>query len=311
MKESKASWGELPDARIPPGRAQLRFIGVPMDLGADRRGVDVGPSAVRMAGFAEKARRLGYAVVDGGDVTVPTPESRKVGELKAKYVAEIAESCDELRARVIKALRTNQTPVVAGGDHSIAIGSVAGVSEFHRQRNETIGLLWVDAHADMNTPESSPSGNVHGMPLAVCLGLGPSELTELGGFEPKVGRENVVLLGIRNLDEVEKEIVRRSKVHAFTMRDIDKRGLADVMQEALEYLTHGTAGYHVSFDVDGIDPSVAPGVGTTVRGGLTFREAHLLMEMVADGGDALSFEVTEINPLLDRRNETAQVAVDL
>jgi arginase len=283
-----------------------------MDLGADRRGVDMGPSAVRGAHFAEHARTLGYdKVIDDGDVFVPAPESRKPGEGGAKYLEEITAACDDLRLRVIGALEHNEIPIVAGGDHAIAAGTVAGVSEFHRQRGEKIGLIWVDAHADMNTPDTSPTGNVHGMPLAVALGLGPDELVHLGGYCPKVDRENVVLIGIRNLDEVEKEIVRRSGVHAYTMRDIDERGMFAIMQEAIGFMNQGTAGYHVSFDLDSMDPHVAPGVGTPVAGGLTYREAHLLMEMIADDGNALSFEMTEINPILDIRNETAELAVDL
>lgn len=289
----------------------LRLIGVPMDLGADRRGVDMGPSAVRGAGFAQHAAKLGYQVRDGGDVAVPTPESRQVGEAAAKYLHEIAAACDRLRAAVGAALEAGEVPIVVGGDHSIAVGTVAGVADYYRQRDGSIGLLWIDAHADMNTPETSPSGNVHGMPLSVCLGLGAPALTQLGGWGPKVGRESVVLLGIRALDRREKEIVRASGVHAYTMREIDERGIAEVMQEAIGHLTRQTVGYHVSLDMDGVDPQVAPGVGTPVRGGLSFREAHLLMEMVADSGRAVSFEVTEINPMLDVRNSTAQIAMDL
>ena len=271
----------------------------------------MGPSAVRGAGFAQLCRRLGYEVRDGGDVHVPTPESREIGAKHAKYLSEIAASCDLLRVAVRDALAAGEMPVVAGGDHSIAVGTVAGVAEHYRANRESIGLLWIDAHADMNTPETSPSGNVHGMPLSACLGLGAPELTELGGFGPKVRRDHVVLLGIRDLDRREKEIVHASGVHAYTMRAIDERGLAEVMTEALGFLTDGTAGFHVSLDFDGLDPSVAPGVGTPVRGGLSFREAHLLMEIVADSRAAVSLEVTEINPMLDVRNQTAEVAVDL
>ncbi len=304
-------WGRIEATRDRSGLGTIRLLGVPMDLGADRRGVDMGPSALRIAGFAERAARLGYGVEDGGDIPVHTPESRVVADPKAKFREEIAEACEELRKRVVKALERGETPVVAGGDHSIALGTVAGAAEYFRSRGGKIGLLWVDAHADMNTPESSPTGNVHGMPLACCLGLGPRILTGLGGFSPKVDRGNVVLLGIRNLDDVEREIVHRSGVRAYTMRDIDERGMAAIMKEALGVLNDGTAGFHVSFDLDGLDPGVAPGVGTPVRGGLSFREAHLLMEMIADDGRAVSFEVTEINPILDQANATAEVAVQL
>lgn len=290
---------------------RVDVIGVPMDLGADRRGVDMGPSAIRCTGILERVRRLGYECKDLGDVPVQLPESRDVAGSQAKYLEEIAEACDSLRAKVVSSLEQGGIPIVAGGDHSIAMGTVAGVSEYHRSQGEKIGLLWVDAHADMNTPESSPTGNIHGMPLAVCLGLGPDELTGLGGFSPKVDRENTVLIGIRNLDEHEKQIVRDSGIHAYTMRDIDEHGMAAITHEAIGHLTKGTIGFHVSFDVDGLDPSVAPGVGTPVRGGLRFREAHLLMELVADTGKVVSLEVTEVNPILDHRNDTAEVAVDM
>ena len=283
------------------------LIGVPMDLGADRRGVDMGPSAIRCAGVLERICKLGYEAQDLGDIPVQLPESRVVKGSRAKYLEEIAEACDLLRVQVNAAMEEGGVPVVVGGDHSIAMGTVAGVSEYHRARGEKIGLLWVDAHADMNTPDTSPSGNVHGMPLAACLGMGASDLTELGGFSPKVARENTVLIGIRNLDKSEKQIVRDSGIHAYTMRDIDEHGMAKVLNEALGYLTQHTAGFHVSFDLDGLDPSVAPGVGTPVRGGLRYREAHLLMELVADCGKLLSIEVTEVNPILDYRNDTAEV----
>jgi len=287
------------------------LIGVPMDLGADRRGVDMGPSAIRCAGVLERIRKLGYEAHDLGDVPVQLPESRVVKGSRAKYLEEIAEACDLLRVQVKAAMEEGGVPVVVGGDHSIAMGTVAGVSEYHRAQGEKIGLLWVDAHADMNTPDTSPSGNVHGMPLAACLGMGDPSLTDLGGFSPKVARENTVLIGIRNLDKNEKQIVRDSGIHAYTMRDIDEHGMATVIHEALGDLTQGTAGFHVSFDLDGLDPSVAPGVGTPVRGGLRYREAHLLMELVADCGKLLSLEVTEVNPILDHRNDTAEVVVGL
>ncbi|HMQ22430.1 MAG TPA: arginase [Planctomycetota bacterium] len=301
----------MTQARDAAERLPLRLIGVPMDLGADRRGVDMGPSAFRSAGFSAAVRRLGYEVRDFGNIEVATPEVRQFGRSNAKYLDEIVEACDALRAAVLQALEAGEMPIVVGGDHSIGAGTVAGVAEYHKKHGQPIGLLWIDAHADMNTPESSPSGNVHGMPLSACLGLGAPELTGLGGFRPKVDPQHVVLIGIRALDRREKEIVHRSGVHAYTMRDIDERGIAVIMREAFEYLGNGTAGYHVSLDVDGLDPDIAPGVGTPVRGGISFREAHLLMELVADDGRALSFEVAEINPILDHRNKTAEIAVDL
>ncbi len=308
---AERDWGRIEAERVRSGRGRIRLLGVPMDLGAGRRGVDMGPSALRIAGFATKAAALGYEVLDGGDVPVPAPEERSVEDAKAKFLPEIAAACRELAQRVETALEAGEIPVVAGGDHSIAAGTVAGVAAAQRAHGRKVGLLWVDAHADMNTPESSPSGNVHGMPLAALLGLGPRALTGIAGFQPKVAKENVVLLGVRNLDDVERELVRRSGVRAYTMRDVDERGMAQVMHEALEVLLDGTAGFHVSFDLDALDPDVAPGVGTPVPGGLTFREAHLLMEIVADSRKALAFEMTEINPILDRANRTAEVAVQL
>lgn len=294
-----------------PAVKRVRILGVPMDLGADRRGVDMGPSGIRIAGVRSALRSLGYDVVDGGDVPVPTPETRDPGGVDAKYLAEIHEACDALRERVAAAMAGGELPLVLGGDHSIAIGTVAGVAEHHRKRNERIGVIWVDAHADMNTPESSPSGNIHGMPLATILGMGERSLVELGGFAPKVLPQNVALIGIRNLDETEKAIVRRSGVNAYTMRSIDERGMRAVVEEAIARCRDGTAGFHVSFDLDGMDPADAPGVGTPVKGGIDWREANLLMEIVADSQRMLSLEITELNPILDDRNRSGQVAVDL
>jgi arginase len=294
-----------------PPRRCVRLVGVPMDLGAGRRGVDMGPSAIRVAGIHEALRRLGHDVRDDGDVGVPAPESRGPGESNAKYLATIYHVCNRLRLRVRRALDAGETPVVLGGDHSIAIGTISGVAEHFRERGQGFGLIWVDAHADMNTPETSPTGNVHGMPLAVVLGMGPPDLVRIGGFAPKVARENVALLGIRDLDEQEKRIVDESGIHVFTMRDIDERGMRAVAAEAIAHATHGTAGFHVSFDLDGLDPSVAPGVGTAVKGGIDWREANLLLEMVADTGAMTSLEVTELNPVLDVRNQSGEVALDL
>jgi arginase len=290
---------------------RVRILGVPMDLGADRRGVDMGPSGIRIAGVRGALRRLGCEVLDGGDVVVPTPETRDPGDGRLKYLDEIQVACDALRQRVRDALGAGEVPVILGGDHSIAIGSIAGIAEHYRAQGQQIGVIWVDAHADMNTPDSSPTGNIHGMPLSVVLGLGEPRLVELGGFAPKVLPEHVALIGIRNLDEAEKQIVRRSGVHAYTMRDIDERGMRAVIAEAIELCSRGTAGFHVSFDLDGMDPSDAPGVGTPVKGGIDWREANLLMETVADSGRMLSVEITELNPILDDRNRSGQVAVDL
>jgi arginase len=292
------------------GRA-VRILGVPMDLGADRRGVNMGPTALRIAGLAKKLEELDYAVADDGDVGVPGPENRNPGDPKAKFLREIYHVCNRLRIRAVRALAAGEMPIVIGGDHSMAIGTIAGISEFYRAREEEIGVIWVDAHADMNTPESSPSGNIHGMPLAVALGFGAPELTELGGFSPKVRREHVALIGLRNLDTIEKKIVNDSGVHAYTMRDLDEHGMRVVMADAIRKVTAGTAGFHLSFDLDSLDPTVAPGVATPVRGGIDWREAHLLMEMAADTGKMLGLEIAELNPVLDVKNQTGETAVEL
>ncbi|MEM7202154.1 MAG: arginase [Planctomycetota bacterium] len=289
----------------------LCILGAPMDLGAGRRGVDMGPSAIRVAGIGDCLRGLGFTVHDAGNVEVPTPEQDDPGEPSAKYLTTIRAVCDQLRLRVHQVMGQGQLPVVLGGDHSIAIGTVAGVAEHFRDRDQRVGLVWVDAHADMNTPESSPSGNIHGMPLATCLGLGEPSLVGLGGFSPKVARENVALIGIRNLDEKEKQLVRSSGIHAYTMRDIDVRGMSAVVAEAIEHASAGTAGFHVSFDLDSMDPRHVPGVGTAVKGGLSWREGNLLLEMVADAGRMTSLEITELNPVLDVRNQSGEVAVEL
>jgi arginase len=292
-------------------RRPVRLLGVPMDLGAGRRGVDMGPSAIRIAGVGTRLRQLGYQVVDEGDIPVPSPETIEPGPPEAKFLEAIRDVCDRVRGRVREALGAGSTPVVMGGDHSIAIGTVSGVAEHYRVQGDRIGLIWVDAHADMNTPESSPSGNIHGMPLAVLVGMGPEPLVQIGGFGPKVDRANVCLIGIRNLDDREKEIVTSSGVWPYTMRDVDERGMSAVMREAIERACAGTAGFHLSFDLDGMDPMEAPGVGTPVRGGIDWREAHLLMEMAADSRRMTSLEITELNPILDVRNQSGQVAVEL
>ncbi|HZN37978.1 MAG TPA: arginase [Planctomycetota bacterium] len=292
-------------------RKTVRLIGVPMDLGAGRRGVDMGPSAIRIAGVSQGLRQLGIAVEDDGDVGVPAPESRDPGDRTARYLEPIYHVCNRLRLRVRRSLEQAEVPVVLGGDHSIAIGTVAGVSEHFRARDQNVGLVWIDAHADMNTPESSPTGNIHGMPLATLLGMGHPRLVEMGGFWPKVKKENVALIGIRDIDAAERDIVVKSGIHAYTMRDVDERGMRAIMQEAIGYATDGTAGFHVSFDLDGMDPRDVPGTGTPVRGGISWREANLLMEMVSDTGRVTSLEVTELNPILDVKNQSGEVAVDL
>lgn len=298
-------------AQVQPVR-RIRVLGVPLDMGASRRGVDMGPSAMRVAGLEARLEALGHQVTDGGNLRVEVAETQGYGNKKARYLKQIAETCAHVADAVVKTLEDGMTPFVLGGDHSLAAGSVAGVAEFYRRKNEKIGVLWIDAHADINTPDSSPSGNVHGMPLAALLGLGPEPLGNLLGYSPKIAPENTVLIGVRDIDATERENIRRAGVSkVYTMRDIDERGMRAVMEEALRAAGRGTAGYHVSLDMDWIDPEDAPGVGTPVRGGATYREAHLAMEIVADHGRMLSFEIVEVNPVIDEHNRTADLAVEL
>ena len=294
----------------PPKSRDVRMIGVPMDLGAGRRGVDMGPSAVRYAGLGQTVRSLGHSFVDLGDIAVPLAERRQAG-VGPKYLPEIVRACERLAPRVRAILADEGFPIVVGGDHSIALGTVAGVAGHFRAREEKIGLLWIDAHADMNTDTSSPSGNIHGMPLSGLLGYGCPDLVNIGGFSPKVAPENTVLIGIRSVDQDERELVIRSGVNYYEMMKIDARGMGTVVAEALQRAMDGTAGVHVSLDVDGIDPEYAPGVGTPVRGGINLREAHLIMELIADSGSMCSLEITEVNPILDTANTTATLVTEL
>jgi arginase len=293
-------------------RAQtLHLIGVSLDLGGNRRGVDMGPSAFRIAGLAERLATLGVTVVDEGDLVAPIPEVKSVGDPKKRYIREIARVCERLYKTSLGVHERNGLPLVLGGDHSLASGSVAATADFVRREGKPLGLIWVDAHGDMNTPASSGSGNVHGMPLAALLGAEPAELARIGGFTPKVAPAHTVLIGIRNLDAREKEIVRASGVNVFTMKDIDRSGIASVVERALTLAGTGTAGVHVSFDLDVCDPAIAPGVGTPVKGGLDYREAHMLMEMIADSGLLRALDLVEVNPILDDRNATAVLATEL
>jgi arginase len=290
---------------------KIRIIGVPMDLGQSRRGVDMGPSALRVAGLQTRLKQLGHTVEDIGNIPVRQPEEQHYGEKHAKYLHEIAETSRGLAEMTEKALAEGFLPLVLGGDHSIAIGTCSGVSDFFRKQSKKIGCLWLDAHGDMNTPDSSPSGNVHGMPLASLIGYGAPELVELLGYQPKVEPRNVAIVGVRDLDAKERRLVKDSGVHAFTMRDIDERGMREVMSEALRFATDDSEGVAVSVDMDLIDPADAPGVGTPVRGGITYREAHLAMEMIADSEAMVSLEVVEINPVIDLHNKTALLAVEM
>jgi len=290
---------------------KIKILGVPLDLGQTRRGVDMGPSALRAAALQARLRGLGLLVEDAGNVPVVIPETRNQGASTARYLKEIADVCQGTAKRVSKFLEQGWLPLVLGGDHSIAVGSVAGVSGHYRGQRKSVGLIWLDAHADMNTPETSPSGNVHGMPLAALVGLGPNPLAALLDKRPIVDPRRVALVGVRRVDARERENLRQAGVHFFTMRDIDEQGMRKVMEQAIGIASRRTAGFHASLDMDFVDPAEAPGVGTPCAGGATYREAHLAMEMVADSGKMRSFEVVEVNPILDTANRTASLAVEL
>jgi len=289
----------------------IHLIGVPLDLGGNRRGTDMGPSAFRIAGIREQLSTLGRTVVDKGDIPTPIPETKGPGDAHKRYVKDIVRVCQKLFQSALGSLEEGALPIALGGDHSLGAGSVAAASVFQRKRGKKLGLIWVDAHGDMNTPQTSASGNVHGMPLAALLGAEPIELARIGGDEPAVLPDHTVLVGIRNLDEIEKMHVRASKVHIFTMKEIDRLGIAQVMERALAIAGRETGGVHVSFDLDVCDPAIAPGVGTAVKGGLDYREAHVVMEMVAESGWLTSLDLVEVNPTLDLRNTTAELGTEL
>ncbi len=283
----------------------VRIIGVPMDLGQARRGVDMGPSALRYAGLDDRLRRLGYVVEDFGNINFPVRDTLPL-EGGLAFLPAIVEACQTIYNVGQQAIADDCFPIFLGGDHSIALGTVGGVT--HDQ--ETVGVIWVDAHADFNTPETSPSGNIHGMPLAALMGLGASDMVNLGRPGPKLVSQNVMLIGIRDLDAEERVTLKKSGAGVYTMSEIDTRGMATVTAEALRRLSHCTR-LHISFDMDSLDPTEAPGVGTPVPGGLSYREAHLFMEMMADSGLVKSVDMVEINPILDKRNQTAKVALEL
>ena len=289
----------------------VHIIGVPLDLGGNRRGTDMGPSAFRIAGIREQLSALGLAVTDKGDVLSPIPEAKGAGDPRKRYVKEIAKVCQRLFQISLASLDEGAIPIALGGDHSLGAGSVAAASVHVRRRGKPLGLIWVDAHGDMNSPASSGSGNVHGMPLAALLGPEPAELAHFAGDAPAVQAKHTVLVGIRNLDDREKEIVKAAKVHVFTMKEIDRLGIAEVMERAIAIAGGGTAGFHVSYDLDVCDPTVAPGVGTPVKGGLSYREAHVVMEMIAESGQMTSLDLVEVNPALDVRNMTAEFGTEL
>ena len=289
----------------------VSILGVPLGYGASMAGVDIGPAALRVARLHQRIARLGYAVHDLGEMRLERPQSFPDEGEKLKYVREISNACEQLAAEVEKILEADELPLVLGGDHSIAIGSFAGVASYYKKKQQTVGLIWFDAHADMNTPDSTPSGNIHGMPLAALFGYGTPELTNVAGFAPKLDPRLCAHVGARDIDPGEKELITKLGVRFFTMREIDERGMSACMDDAIAIASGGTGGYAVTFDVDALDPGDAPGSGTLVRGGLTYREAHLAMEKIAEAGGMRSLEIVEINTALDVNNKTAELGVEL
>jgi arginase len=289
----------------------VHVIGVPMDLGSGRRGVDMGPSAIRIAGINERLKELGNKTLDEGDIDIKIVEELRVGDLKARYLKEITRALTLLSKRVERVMTRRGFPLVLGGDHSIAIGTISGIASYCKRKRKKLGVLWIDAHGDINTPATSPSGNIHGMPLAVVLGMGPRDLTNIGGSFTKVDPLNVAVVGLRSLDEGEKKRIAQTGINVYTMGDIDRQGIHRVMKKALARVTHGTDFLHVSLDLDAVDPTVASGVGTPVKGGLDYREAHLIMELISEAKAMTSLEVVEVNPILDTKNASAEFAVEL
>lgn len=292
--------------------ANIRIIGVPMDLGASRRGVDMGPFAVRYTDLRERLERIGHSVEDAGNIAVPFREDAERGAQRgARFLGAIADVCVRVADETAAALAANRFPLLLGGDHSLAGGSIAGAARHLARNNARVGVIWLDAHGDLNTPGSSRSGNVHGMPLAHLLGHGDHAFAHIAGNAPAVLAENVALVGTRDLDAAERDHAREWKLRALTMRAIDERGVRSVMQEAIATASDGTAGIWASFDIDCLSPENAPGVGTAVPGGMTIREAHLAMEMLADTGRLVGMDLVEVNPVLDERNRTAELATEL
>lgn len=296
--------------QIQPTR-YVDLIGFPMDLGAGRRGVDMGPSALRIAGIEKRLENLGYVVSDLGDIFIRNQERQKIKNTKLKYLEEITRTSKLLAKRVEKSLDQNHFPLCIGGDHSMAIGTLAGISSYCKKNKQELGLIWIDAHADMNTEETTPSGNIHGMSVAASLGLGSKSLAQIYGHAKKIKSENVAFIGIRSLDQGEKEIINHLKLKVYTMTEVDRKGINFIINKILKELKSRVDHIHVSFDVDCIDPSVAPGVGTPVSGGLSYREAHLLMETIAECGCMSSLEVAEVNPILDTKNKSADITAEL
>ncbi|RFA33974.1 arginase [Virgibacillus dokdonensis] len=289
-------------------KSTISIIGVPMDLGQSRRGVDMGPSAMRYAGAVQRLEALGYTLHDHGDIGITRPDKQAAGQsYQLKNLPQVVEANEKLATMVDQTIEKGYFPLVFGGDHSIAIGSLAGIAKHYEQ----LGVIWYDAHGDLNTKETSPSGNIHGMPLAVSLGFGHEQLTSIAGYSPKVKPENIVIIGARSLDPGERELIHEKGIQVYTMHEVDRLGMSNVIEKAVAYLSPRTDGVHVSVDLDGLDPSEAPGVGTPVIGGMTYRESHLAMEMLAEAGIITSAEFVEVNPILDEKNKTAALAVGL
>ena len=301
----------LSSVRLPGAGRRVSIIGVPCGFGASIAGVDLGPAVMRVARLNQRIAQLGYEVRDLGDLRAECPREPGPDNPKAKYLPEIKAACEKLAVTVKSVVSAGELPIVIGGDHSIAIGSISGVASFYRQCQQALGLIWFDAHADMNTPETSPSGNIHGMPLAALLGYGLPELTQIEGFAPKLDPRFCAHVGARDVDPEERELIRRLGIRFFTMREIDERGMSACMDEAIAIAAKAPAGYHVTLDVDALDPGDAPGSGTIVRGGLTYREAHLALEKIAEADGMVSLEVVEINTALDSNNRTAELGVEL
>ncbi len=289
-------------------KKNMSIIGVPMDLGQSRRGVDMGPSAIRYAGVVETLENLNYDIKDLGDVPVSRPDSKyEKQEDNLRNLQQVADANQKLAEMVDTEITSNHFPLVLGGDHSIAIGSLAGIAKHY----ENLGVIWYDAHGDLNSGDTSPSGNIHGMPLAVSLGIGNEKLTNILGYQPKIKPENIVIIGARSLDPGEKDLIKESGINVYSMHEVDRLGMPAVMSQAIDYLKNRTDGVHLSLDLDGLDPEEAPGVGTPVIGGLSYRESHLAMEMLAESNILTSAEFVEVNPILDHKNKTATVAVGL
>ncbi|MCA1812881.1 MAG: arginase [Halobacteriales archaeon] len=285
----------------------IDLIGCPMDLGQTRRGVDMGPSALRAAQLEKRIEALGHNVHDLGDIDVPEVETRKLRNPQLRYLDEVVRACEAIAKKVEKSARAGHFPLIVGGDHSIVMGTVGGLTKARGPQ----GIIYVDAHGDFNTTDTTPSGNIHGMGLSAIVGLGNKKLVNIGGIGPKIRPENVALIGVRELDPGEKELIKKSEIYVATMRDIDEKGIGRVMRDAIERAKDGTKGVHITFDVDVLDPREAPGTGTPVPGGLSFRESHLALELLAERNIATSFEIVEVNPLLDTGNKTAELSVGL